>query len=83
MVNREKVQNLAIDQFFESVFGKHHPYGYQVLEQDFEKINPPFFWIFIQNIILLKTWQSLFRVKFIAEPELLNTYFGNIALEIS
>src|ERR1035437_2501332 len=25
LVGREKVQNLAIDQFFESVFGKHHP----------------------------------------------------------
>lgn len=39
MVNREKVQNLATDQFFESAFGKHHPYGYQVLEKDFDGIN--------------------------------------------
>jgi len=38
-VNREKVQNLAIDQFFESVFGKHHPYGHQVSEHDFESMN--------------------------------------------
>lgn len=37
-VNREKVQNLAMDQFFESVFGKKNPYGYQVSEDDFEKI---------------------------------------------
>jgi len=27
MVNREKVQNLAMDAFFESIFGNHHPYG--------------------------------------------------------
>jgi zinc protease len=39
MVNREKVQNLATDQFFESVFGEHHPYGYQVHEKDFDKIS--------------------------------------------
>ena len=30
LVNREKVQNLAMDQFFESLFGKNHPYGYQI-----------------------------------------------------
>ncbi len=36
LVNREKVQNLAMDQFFESLFGKNHPYGYQVIEKDFE-----------------------------------------------
>ena len=35
-VAREKVQNLAMDQFFESVFGPHHPYGRQVYEKDFE-----------------------------------------------
>jgi len=40
MVNREKVQNLAADQFYESVFGKHHPYGHQVSENDFESITP-------------------------------------------
>lgn len=38
LVNREKVQNLAIDQFFESLFGKEHPYGYQIKESDFENI---------------------------------------------
>jgi predicted Zn-dependent peptidase len=40
MVNREKVHNLAADKFFESVFGKHHPYGYQVVETDFDRMNP-------------------------------------------
>ncbi|MDP4221924.1 MAG: pitrilysin family protein [Bacteroidota bacterium] len=40
LVNREKVQNLAMDSFFESVFGVHHPYGRQVLEKDFETMMP-------------------------------------------
>ena len=35
-VNREKVQNIATDKFFESVFGSHHPYGRMVQETDFE-----------------------------------------------
>jgi predicted Zn-dependent peptidase len=40
MVAREKVQNLAMDQFFESVFGIHHPYGRQVCEKDFDGMSP-------------------------------------------
>jgi zinc protease len=39
LVNREKVQNMATDQYFESVFGKHHPYGHKVVEKDFENLN--------------------------------------------
>jgi zinc protease len=40
LVNREKVQNLANDKFFESIFGTDHPYGRQLAEQDFENLNP-------------------------------------------
>lgn len=39
-INREKVQNVAMDQFFESVFGKRHPYGHQITGDDFTGINP-------------------------------------------
>lgn len=39
-IAKEKVQNLAMDQFFESVFGIHHPYGRQVCEKDFEGMSP-------------------------------------------
>jgi predicted Zn-dependent peptidase len=39
-ISREKVQNLAMDQYFESVFGIHHPYGRQVFEKDFEGMSP-------------------------------------------
>ncbi len=38
MVNREKVQHIALDQFFGSVFGKNHPYGRQVTEEDFNNV---------------------------------------------
>jgi zinc protease len=39
LVNREKVSNLATDKFFESAFGKDHPYGRQVHEEDFGQLN--------------------------------------------
>jgi zinc protease len=39
-INMEKVQNIATDQFFESVFGSHHPYGRQIQESDFEGMTP-------------------------------------------
>jgi zinc protease len=39
LVNRDKVSNLAMDQFFESVFGKEHPYGRQVVQDDFHNLD--------------------------------------------
>jgi predicted Zn-dependent peptidase len=38
LLNRQKVQNLATDKFFESVFGPVHPYGKQVSPVDFENV---------------------------------------------
>jgi len=38
LVNREKVQNLAADLFFETVFGSDHPYGRQVTSDDFSNL---------------------------------------------
>src|SRR4030042_1371229 len=40
LVNRDKVTNLAMDQFFESIFGKRHPYGKQVTQSDFNNLTP-------------------------------------------
>jgi zinc protease len=37
-LNRKKIQNLAYDKFFESVFGPSHPYGKQIKESDFGKV---------------------------------------------
>jgi zinc protease len=39
ILNREKVQNRSIDQFFESIFGGSHPYGRQIKEDNFSGIN--------------------------------------------
>jgi predicted Zn-dependent peptidase len=39
LINREKVNSLAMDQFFESIFGSLHPYGRQVFADDFNNIN--------------------------------------------
>jgi len=39
-INREKVQNIAGDKFFESVFGSNHPYGRQVQVADFGGMMP-------------------------------------------
>ncbi len=39
LVNREKVQNRSIEQFFESIFGSRHPYGRQITDEDFSGIN--------------------------------------------
>jgi len=41
LVNREKVNNLAMEHFFESIFGNNHPYGRQIVPEDFENMNPP------------------------------------------
>ena len=45
-INREKVQNLAGNRFFESVFGPDHPYGRQPLEPDFDNLNPEMLRVF-------------------------------------
>lgn len=38
-VNREKVGRLAEDKYFETIFGRNHPYGYRIAEKDFDNIN--------------------------------------------
>jgi predicted Zn-dependent peptidase len=84
LVNREKVQNLAIDQFFESIFGMNHPYGYQVLEQDFENINPSFLKEFHSKYYTAKNMAVIISGKVHNKTaELLNAYFGNlVSMEI-
>lgn len=39
-ISREKVNNLSSDQFFESLFGMHHPYGRKININDFPIITP-------------------------------------------
>ena len=39
IINREKVQNIARDTFFETIFSSQHPYGRQLSTTDFENIS--------------------------------------------
>ena len=79
MVNREKVQNLAIDQFFESVFGKHHPYGHQVIEPDFDRMAPAILSDFHSKFYTPDNMAVIISGKIHEKTtELLNYYFGDI-----
>jgi predicted Zn-dependent peptidase len=79
MVNREKVQNLAIDQFFESIFGKSHQYGYQIREQDFENITPPILSDFHTRYYTPENMAVIISGKIHSKTaEFLNSYVGNI-----
>lgn len=82
MVNREKVQNLAIDKFFESVFGTSHPYGYQILEQYFEKITTAVLSDFHRKFYTPENMAIIISGKIHSQTEeLLNLHYGNTALK--
>ncbi len=79
MVNREKVQNLAVDQFFESLFGKIHPYGYQIREQDFENMTPSLLSDFHSKYYTPENMAVIISGKIhYKTTEFLNSYLGNI-----
>jgi zinc protease len=78
LVNREKVQNLAVDQFFESVFGKHHPYGHQVTEPDFERMKPDLLSDFHSKYYTPDNMAVIVSGRLHEKTiELLNYYFGD------
>jgi predicted Zn-dependent peptidase len=82
MVNREKVQNLAIDNFFESLFGKSHPYGYQILEQNFENITPKVLSDFHHSYYTPGNMAIIISGKIHERTEeLLNLHYGNTILK--
>jgi zinc protease len=79
LVNREKVQNLAADQFFESIYGKHHPYGLQCQEQDFENLNSALISDFHLKHYTPENMAVIISGKIHEKtPELLNYYFGDL-----
>jgi len=79
LVNREKVQTLAIDQFFESLFGKNHPYGHQVIESDFENITPSYLSDFHRGNYTTENMAVIISGKINNRTaELLDFFFGNI-----
>ena len=78
-VNREKVNNLATDKFFESVFGKQHQYGHQVIEKDFEMLNPAMLMDFHSKYYSPDNMAVIISGKIHkATCDLLNFYFGEI-----
>ncbi len=82
MVNREKVQNIAMDQFFESVFGKFHPYGYQIREQDFENMTPSVLADFHLKYYAPGNMAIIISGKLHGKTaELLDYYIGNLGFD--
>ncbi len=80
LVNREKVHNLAMDQFFESIFGKTHPYGRKVVEDDFERITRGLLEDFHEKYYTPENMAIIVSGKIHEQTEmLLNSYFGDIS----
>lgn len=81
LVNREKVQNLAIDQFFESLFGNKHPYGHQLNEQDFKNITPKNLSDFHSRYYTPANMAVIISGKIHEKTtELLNAFFGGMPI---
>jgi predicted Zn-dependent peptidase len=79
LVNREKVSNIASDQYFESIFGKHHPYGHQVTEKDFEMMTPSLIRDFHSRYYTAGNMTVIISGKIHKLTfEILNKYFGDI-----
>ncbi|MBK8883562.1 MAG: insulinase family protein [Bacteroidales bacterium] len=80
LVNKEKASNQAIDKFFESSFGKLHPYGRQLTEKDFESMNPSIIREFHSEYYTPDNMTLIISGKIHPRTtELLNHYFGEIA----
>jgi len=77
LVNREKVQNLANDKFFESIFGKDHPYGRQLSEPDFSNLKPDLLKEFHTNYYTPENMAIILSGKIpLNASVLLNEFFG-------
>lgn len=84
LVNREKVQNLAFDQFFESIFGKDHPYGRQLSNEDFNTLNPELLRQFHNSFYSIGNMTIIISGKIPANTTaILNSYYGGKKTEIS
>jgi zinc protease len=81
-VNREKIQTLAIDKFFQSAFGKNHPYGYLLENRDFNNLTPTHLIDFHKKFYIPMNMAVIISGKI---PEktagLMNKYFGDTSSE--
>jgi zinc protease len=79
IVNREKVQNRSIDQFFETIFGESHPYGRQIKEDDFSGINPALLKEFHEKYYSADNMAIIVSGKLHPETSrLLDKFFGGV-----
>jgi predicted Zn-dependent peptidase len=79
LVNCDKVHNLAMDQFFESIFGKQHPYGRKVLPDDFKNMNPALLMDFHSKYYSAENMAVIISGKILKRTtSLLNSFFGDI-----
>jgi zinc protease len=79
MVNKQKVQNLASDKFFESLFGNRHPYGRQIEKIDFERITTSDLRTFHNDFYNPLKMAIFVSGKIHPDTNLqLNSYFGKI-----
>ncbi len=79
LVNKEKVRNLAMDQFFESVFGNTHPYGRKLVEYDFENITCAVVKDFHEKYYTPENMAIIVSGKIHEKTaKLLNLFFGDI-----
>jgi predicted Zn-dependent peptidase len=80
LVNRVKVQNIASEKFFESIFGHDHPYGRQTELNDFDGLTPPLLKQFHQRFYNHGNMAVIVSGKIHPETKnLLNNYFGESA----
>lgn len=79
LINREKVQNLAMDEFLESIFGSQHPYGRQVKEEDFRNLIPTVLRDFHSKFYTPENLGIIISGRIHEKTtELLNRYLGEI-----
>jgi zinc protease len=78
LIKKEKVQNLASDKFFESVFGPAHPYGRQVSSEDFENVTTSMLQKFHSDHYANGNLTIIISGNIHKDAKtLLNNYFGN------
>jgi zinc protease len=80
LINREKVHHLAMDQFFESIFGNNHPYGRKVEEDDFNGISRAILEDFHKKYYSPENMVIIVSGKIHENTvEMLDSFFGNIS----